>query len=808
MSQTEAKTKLIFEGEERGVAAAAAKAERGVRRFSDEERKAAQATKAAADVDKERAKALSDLSDKLGTAGKWAGLFGVATGAGAAAVGAALPALGSLALGFGIAKAAIGGSTAALDAYDKAMKDGKGDFTEYNRLLKGMTPEQRAFTEAVVATKAPLSELQKTAGRSFLPGVTKFLTDSQSLFPLLNNAVARTGKIMGDTASQLGELFKSKNFQQSLEDMLRSSDVITKAIGDNFVKLTAKVVDFGGNMGPAAAGFATAIDDIEAGLEGFLSGLEPYSADFKSIFESVGSMLKDLLPIVGQLAGELAADLAPILRGVAGFIRENKDAISGWVPAIAAAVLALGGFKIASSVAGWIGGAADALLLFGGKAETTGGKVGGLLTKLGGFKGLLIAGAVAAFAAELDKVNVAAAGGADKLGLFQGQLHNIVGAAGQLASGDIGGIFTDITDELTTMVEKMQSGQSGLGQFFGWLKRQVTEPLPPITFNVDTGPAVGQVNAFINDVNSRAPQVNINGNTNGAGFALREVLAEIAAGKADVTIDGRPMPAQEALKYVIGLINNSVGTANINGNNQPAGQALADFLGRANSASGTATLRANGGPAYETVGGWTRLAEGSVGTAHLHAEAGQANGAVGGWRGTANATVATAHLNANTSSATGAINSWRAWASGIVVTVRAVLQRIGFAGGGPVLPGMATGGPISGPGSGTSDQAGMFALSAGEWVMTAREVRNAGGFAGMARLAAALDRGRPLGLAGGGPTMASSARAAMRPALAPSVAAVSGGGVQVSFAGNTSDALATAIMQMIRTNKIQLKAAA
>lgn len=43
------------------------------------------------------------------------------------------------------------------------------------------------------------------------------------------------------------------------------------------------------------------------------------------------------------------------------------------------------------------------------------------------------------------------------------------------------------------------------------------------------------------------------------------------------------------------------------------------------------------------------------------------------------------------------------------------------------IPGRATGGPIYGPGTGTSDEAGLYALSNGEHVLTAREVRAAGG---------------------------------------------------------------------------------
>lgn len=67
-------------------------------------------------------------------------------------------------------------------------------------------------------------------------------------------------------------------------------------------------------------------------------------------------------------------------------------------------------------------------------------------------------------------------------------------------------------------------------------------------------------------------------------------------------------------------------------------------------------------------------------------------------------------------------------------------------------PGRAGGGPIYGPGTGTSDTAGLFRLSNGEHVLTAREVAAAGGHAGVMEWRRAVLAGaRAPGLAGGGP---------------------------------------------------------
>jgi TP901 family phage tail tape measure protein len=69
-------------------------------------------------------------------------------------------------------------------------------------------------------------------------------------------------------------------------------------------------------------------------------------------------------------------------------------------------------------------------------------------------------------------------------------------------------------------------------------------------------------------------------------------------------------------------------------------------------------------------------------------------------------------------------------------------------------PGLATGGAIYGPGTATSDTAGLFRLSAGEHVFTAREVREMGGQKAVYRFRSQLAGGFP-GYADGGAVMRS-----------------------------------------------------
>ena len=119
-------------------------------------------------------------------------------------------------------------------------------------------------------------------------------------------------------------------------------------------------------------------------------------------------------------------------------------------------------------------------------------------------------------------------------------------------------------------------------------------------------------------------------------------------------------------------------------------------------------------------------------------------------------------------------------------------------GGGVLLPGKATGGAISGPGTGTSDTAGLYALSNGEHVLTAREVQAMGG------QSAVYDFRRQL--IAGVKAYASGGAVVPRQYSAPpaSFAASSVGAttviektVKVDYTGPDIDALATAVARRL-----------
>jgi hypothetical protein len=287
--------------------------------------------------------------------------------------------------------------------------------------------------------------LSRTSSDAFLPGFIQMLRDAETLVPTFNSALERTGGIMGDTARDLGKLFKSPEFREDLDTLFRASDKITKAIGDSFVKLLGKLVDFGAKMSPVAEGFATFISDVTDGVTGFLDELTPYADDFKSIWESLGSIIKDLLPPLGRAIGEIAEALAPALQVIADFIDRHKDNIDKWILALGGLIITLKAIGLAVAVKKWVGDVVGLFDGLGASAERNSGRVGKLVGKI--------------------------AKGVGKAGLAVGAVGVGAIAADSLIPKDTGGFNQHQRDELGGLADAFRDPEKALAD----MKRQFAE---------------------------------------------------------------------------------------------------------------------------------------------------------------------------------------------------------------------------------------------------------------------------------------------------------------------------------------------
>lgn len=185
--------------------------------------------------------------------------------------------------------------------------------SKFGQAMAKLTPEGRAFVNQLLRMKPLLQELRDEAQRSFLPGLTQMLRDSEGLFPIFKEHIRDTGTIMGDAARKMGELFKTDQFKSNLDKLFDSTEPITRSLGDMMVKLTDRFVQFGAEMTPASEGFATFLDGVTEGLVGFFDALAPHADTFKRIWVTLGELMKQWLPIIGEIIGWLAEEFLMFL---------------------------------------------------------------------------------------------------------------------------------------------------------------------------------------------------------------------------------------------------------------------------------------------------------------------------------------------------------------------------------------------------------------------------------------------------------------------------------------------------------------
>lgn len=705
--------------------------------------------------------------------------------------------------------------------YLPILRDGmSGIASEFNLAGKQVS----AFLQSAQATGSVRNIFDQT--RVTLGNMRGALANVVDGFLLLANVGSNRLPALGTAIQSVSERFAA--WAKDIAFSGRLDDMIDGAIR-GFQDLAGIAKNVGSILGSIFTGLGGQISsplaslrDLTGQVAEFLKtveaqeGLRALGETLRVVGEVVGRVvmtaLRELMPTLVSLApvaqevartlGDLLVSaletLGPIIRGVADVLGDYPGVVGGATTAVVGFVAAIKTIKTVNAVTDLLG----IERMFGNIGKAAGGATtaAGEAGKRAGISwGKGFTGTLALVGAGVGGTILADSLIPKDVGKYGSQAaRDMLGEMSATFQGEQGNIFKswDVARWISNPISMaVEVGRRELMKLF----QVANTAIPPLTFNVNTGPAHGQVVDFMNSLKGQAGTVNINGRTEDAAQAVAELIQRIRANPgAEVTINGQTMPAQEALAHVIDLINSGVGLVNINGDNRPAGEVLAEFLQRAQGSTATATLDANGGPAYETVGGWTRAAEGTVGMAALDANPGRANSQLAGWSGRAVATSAQATLDANPGKAYGALDGWvggvsrtrgtaqldanpalangktsgwvgdanratgRATLDANPAPARSVLQSLydswagriitwtirtitGAADGGPVL-GRAGGGPIYGPGTGTSDTAGLFALSRGEHVLTAREVAAAGGHAAIFQMRRAL-------LGGHGPRM-------------------------------------------------------
>lgn len=215
--------------------------------------------------------------------------------------------------------------------------------------------------------------------------------------------------------------------------------------------------------------------------------------------------------------------------------------------------------------------------------------------------------------------------------------------------------------------------------------------------------------------------VGVTANTEHAQWEVNALSAAIDDAGGTVTINGDTLPGDEALTTLLGIIDSSDGTVIIDGMPVPAEEALRRTIAAIDSSGGTVDIDGDPTGANAATNGAKRKADGTTGTISVDADTSAANRELNNL-----ARRRTAVIDVSVTGNTSALRG-----SSMGRSMR------------------AAGGPVFGPGTGTSDSIPAM-LSNNEHVLTAAEVALAGGHDSVYRMRAAIRAGALRFAEGGG----------------------------------------------------------
>lgn len=688
------------------------------------------------------------------------------------------------------------------------IKMGEGGQGPLRTLVQGATDVVNALGEMGPVGQSVLLAVTGLGGAAMV-GVGGFMV----LVPKIvetKAAMDALGITASNTRSKVGEFFTSTSKLGRLGRMAGMAGLITsiaavgaasKDAGISVEEATNRLIQMGKGANTAATAF-TSFDaskfsaaEISDGLrqiadpsiwEGIKNGTSGFLDNFSAAFgvDTRGelSKMKDDLESYGQaLASMDASHAVDAFKQLAEMTDGSDEALTSLIKSMPAfrnsliqmaneagmaaddaTLLALATGKIdpaATGAGSAASGAAGDIAGMGDDAEDAAKKVTDLVDSLNDFYGTVLNENQAnrAFQAAIDDATDALEKNGQTL-----DINTSKGRDNQAALDDIAASAWDVVDAIKkhaeangtlgqsqgAMQEALRQGREavieaakafGMGQEeaeayadeLGMIPDQITTEV-----EADTEEAETAIDDLFIKANQQTGSVQIGATTYAAESSLGSILATIDASQGTTTINGETVPASEALKQLLGIIDNSDGTVSIDGDQSRGRYKVGDLVV------------------------WTDQQTGQIMV-----------GAKDNATGTVNTIIA------------GLPKSHTIYINAVqTLSVQRASAELN-AGVGRLAAGRATGGPIYGPGTGTSDSI-LARLSNGEHVWTAAEVRAAGGQSRMLELRALAKAGllakNVMGFASGGsPSYAG---------LPPSVH-VSNGAPQVSLTVVTENPL-------------------
>lgn len=211
--------------------------------------------------------------------------------------------------------AATAGSTAAQQKLSKQFGE--------------LTKEGQAFFNELKGVYFWLKEISNIGQRTFLPGLTDAFRDLGALQPVIERAVAKMGRTLGDVAREFGRVLSSPAAVQAFDRIAAAADHALGAIGRAGVAVTKTLLPAMGRLSKAAKPLLDAVGDalvsVADGVGKFLDKISTPTVikNFSVITREIGRFLGQISSMIGdfvaQASGNISKEMPKMINGILSF---------------------------------------------------------------------------------------------------------------------------------------------------------------------------------------------------------------------------------------------------------------------------------------------------------------------------------------------------------------------------------------------------------------------------------------------------------------------------------------------------------
>lgn len=211
------------------------------------------------------------------------------------------------------------------------------------------------FAGIGVAAAAQSDEVKQAFGAVGTDILRDFRAVGRELIPVLTT-IARD---FGETFDRL-----SPQIRAGVEATIPILDGLAHSISNAAETAMPALVRAAQSSQPVFSGLGHIIEQIAAGLADFFDAISAHSGAAGTAFAAVGDILREILPVLGELLGqgaELAADVLPPLAAVLGVVGNALETIAPLLPAIVTGFAAM---KVVTGVGAALGNVSGRLQKF------------------------------------------------------------------------------------------------------------------------------------------------------------------------------------------------------------------------------------------------------------------------------------------------------------------------------------------------------------------------------------------------------------------------------------------------------------